>query len=164
MAGTESIQWLTKLFTKLIELAKMPDIWRNSYLVPIFKNKGDVQGCENYRGIKLTSHTLKLWERVISKRLSEMVHITENQCGFVSGKSTIDAIQSVRIIVEKFRSQKLDLHMAFIDLEKAFDRVPRELLYHSLRLKKVPELYIAYIQDMYLDTTTQIKSPAGITQ
>ena len=47
----------------------MPDIWRQSTLVPIFKEKGDVQSCENYRGIKLMSHTLKLFERVIDKRL-----------------------------------------------------------------------------------------------
>jgi hypothetical protein len=44
---------------------RMPDGWRRSTLVPIFKNKGDIQSCTNYRGIKLMSHTMKLWERVI---------------------------------------------------------------------------------------------------
>ena len=48
---------------------KMPEEWRRSILVPIFKNKGDVQSCTNYRGIKLMSHTMKLWERVIEHRL-----------------------------------------------------------------------------------------------
>jgi hypothetical protein len=39
---------------------KMLDEWRWSILIPIFKNKGDVQSCTNYRGIKLISHTIKL--------------------------------------------------------------------------------------------------------
>ena len=64
---------LTDMFNKIIETEKMPDEWRKSTLVPIFKNKGDIQECENYRGIKLVSHTLKIWERVIESMLREMM-------------------------------------------------------------------------------------------
>ncbi|KAF7702584.1 hypothetical protein HF521_001867 [Silurus meridionalis] len=53
--------------------------WRRSVLVPIFKNKGDVQTCSNYRGIKLISHTMKLWERVVEARLREEVTICEQK-------------------------------------------------------------------------------------
>ena len=60
----------------------MPDEWR-SMLVPIFKNKGDVQSCSNYRGIKLISHTMKLWERVVEARLRREVMINEQQYGFM---------------------------------------------------------------------------------
>lgn len=42
--------------------------WR-SILIPIFKNKYDIQNCTNYRGIKLISYTLKLWDRVTKQRL-----------------------------------------------------------------------------------------------
>jgi hypothetical protein len=45
-----AIVWLTKLFNLIIQSNKMPDEWRWSILVPIFKNKGDVQSCTNYRG------------------------------------------------------------------------------------------------------------------
>ena len=41
----------------------MPDEWRRSVLVPLYKGKGDIKECGNYRGIKLMSHTMKLWER-----------------------------------------------------------------------------------------------------
>ena len=47
-----------------IQMKEMEEEWRRSILVPTFKNKGDVQSCTNYRGIKLMSHTMKLWERV----------------------------------------------------------------------------------------------------
>ena len=55
-------------------------------LVLIFKNKGDVQSCGNYRGINLMSHTMKLWERVVEARLREEVSICEQQCGFMAKK------------------------------------------------------------------------------
>ena len=54
----------------------MPDEWRRSILVPIYKNKGDIQSCTNYRGIKLMSHTMKLWERVIEHRLRAITRVS----------------------------------------------------------------------------------------
>jgi hypothetical protein len=58
--GDIAIVWLTKLFNIIFRSNKIPDEWRRSILVPIFKNKGDIQSCTNYRGIKLMSHTMKL--------------------------------------------------------------------------------------------------------
>jgi hypothetical protein len=55
-----AIVWLTKLFNLIFRSNKMSDEWRRNILVPIFKNKGDVQSCTNYQGIKLMSHTMKL--------------------------------------------------------------------------------------------------------
>lgn len=40
-----------------------------NYLVPIYKNKGNIQEYENYRGVKLMNYTMKVWEKVIYKRL-----------------------------------------------------------------------------------------------
>jgi hypothetical protein len=84
--GDVAIVWLTKLFNPIFRSNKMPDEWRRSILVPIFKNKGDVQSCANYRGIKLMSHTMKLWERIIEHRLRGVTNVTENQFGFMSGR------------------------------------------------------------------------------
>ena len=54
------IMWLTKLFNKIVATKRMLDDWRKSILIPIYKNKGNIQHCANYRGIKLMSHTMKL--------------------------------------------------------------------------------------------------------
>jgi hypothetical protein len=75
--GEIAIVWLTKLFNLIFWANKMPEEWRQSILVPIFKNKGDAQSCANYHGIKMTGHIMKLWERVIEYRLTRMTSVTK---------------------------------------------------------------------------------------
>ena len=81
--GEEGIRWLTNLFNTILRTHRMPEEWRNSKLISLFKNKGDAQVCGNYRGIKLLSHTMKLWERVIERRIRQETMIRENQFGFM---------------------------------------------------------------------------------
>lgn len=162
--GDIGVAWLTKLFNEILITTKIPDMWRSSNLIPFYKNKGDVADCGNYRGIKLTSHTLKIWECVLVKRLTKITNITPNQCGFTSGVSTIDAIHSVKILMEKYKARKQDLHLIFIDLEKAFDRVPRGLIWQALRAQLIQEHYVQLIQDLYHNVTTRVVSPAGISK
>jgi hypothetical protein len=73
-----AVVWLTKLFNLFFRSNRMKEEWRRSILVPIFKNKGDVQSCTNYRRIKLMSHTMKLWERVIEHHLRRLTRVTQN--------------------------------------------------------------------------------------
>ena len=108
--GEEGIRWLTNLFNIILRTHKMPEEWRNSTLVPLFKNKGDAQVCGNYRGIKLLSHTMKLWERVIEGRIRQETMIRENQFGFMPRKSTIEAIHVLKKLMERYRERKKNLH------------------------------------------------------
>nr|GEX21568.1 hypothetical protein [Tanacetum cinerariifolium] len=84
----EGLKWLTCLFNKNFSSAKMPNEWRVSEVIPIYKNKGDAQVCSNNIGIKLLNHTMKLWERVIERRLRKETRVLENQLGFMPGRST----------------------------------------------------------------------------
>ena len=75
--GEMGIKFLTRLFNRLLVGEQMPEEWRRSVLIPIYKNKGDAQCCGNYRGIKLMSHTMKIWERIIEARLRDRVEISK---------------------------------------------------------------------------------------
>ena len=70
----------------------------------------------------------------------------------------------MRILQEKYREKGKYLHMVIVDLEKAYDRVPRELIWWSLRKKGIPEQYVAMIQDMYQDTQTGVKTRCATTE
>ena len=84
--GKTGIEFLTRLFNRLLMGKRMPEEWRRSVLIPIYKNRGDAQCCGNYRGIKLMSHTMKVWERIIEARLRNRVEISKQQYAFMPGK------------------------------------------------------------------------------
>ena len=94
--GRTGVNFLKEAFNKITDEEKIPDIWRKSILIPIYKNKGDLMNCGNYRSIKLMCHSMKLYERVHENRLRNIVSISEEQFGFMKGKSTTDAIFALR--------------------------------------------------------------------
>ena len=77
--GKMGIKFLTRLFNRLLMGKQMPKEWRRSVLIPIYKNKEDIQCCGKYRGIKLMSHTMKVLEGIIEARLRDRVEISEQQ-------------------------------------------------------------------------------------
>ncbi|KAK3508911.1 hypothetical protein QTP70_013722 [Hemibagrus guttatus] len=162
--GEAAVEFLASLFSRVLESERMPEEWRRSVLVPIFKNKGDVQSCSNYRGIKLMSHTMKLCERVVEARLRKVVEICEQQYGFMPRKSTTDAIFAPRILMEKYSYGQRELHCVFVDLEKAYDRVPREELWYCMRKSGVAEKYVRVVQDMYERSRTVVRCAVGQTE
>ena len=119
--GDIAIVWRTKMFKNIFRSNKMPEVWRRSILVPIYKNKGDIQSCTNYQGIKLMSHAMKLWEshRAASARNDADIN---KPIWFHARKVTTEAIFLIRQVMERFREQKKYLHLVFIDLEEFMTR------------------------------------------
>ena len=97
------------------------------------------------------SHTMKLWERVIEHRLRRITSVTKNQFGFMPERSTTEAIFLTRQLMERYRKQKNDLHMIFIDLEK------QNVMWWALEKKKVSTKYVTFIKDIYDDVVVASK-------
>jgi hypothetical protein len=127
------------------------------------QEKGDVQSCINYQGIKLMSHIMKLWERIIEHRLSGVTNVTENQFRFMLGRCTMDAIFLIRQLMERCREQNKDMHMIFIDMENAYDKVPMNVMWWALQKHKVSSKYITLIKDMYNNIVTNVRISDGDT-
>ena len=102
-------------------------------------------------------------ERVIEQRLRGTTQISTNQFGFMSGKSTIEAIFLIRQVMERFREQKKDIHMVFIDLEKVYDKIPRNVMWWALDKHKVPSKYVTLIKNMYNNVVTSVRTNDGNT-
>ena len=107
---------------------------------------------------------MKIYERIIEGRLRMESTICEEQLGFMPGKSTVDAIFALRQTVEKYREKQKGLHLVFIDLEKVYDRVPRQEVCRCLREKGVSEKYVRIMKDMYAEATTQVRSTVRTTE
>ncbi|CAD6188194.1 unnamed protein product [Caenorhabditis auriculariae] len=107
---------------------------------------------------------MKIFERILDKRIRNIAKVTSNQCGLVRGCGTTDAIHAARILFEKHREKNVCLHAAFIDLEKAFDRVPHELIWYALRQHDVPEALINLVKLLYKDTKSKVVTAAGTTE
>ncbi|KAK3548193.1 hypothetical protein QTP70_005181 [Hemibagrus guttatus] len=66
--------------------------------------------------------------------------------------------------VEEYRDGQRELHCVFVDLEKAYDRVPREELWYCMRRSGVAEKYVRVIQDIYERSRTVVRCAVGQTE
>jgi hypothetical protein len=90
------------------------------------------------------SHTMKLRERerererVIEHRLRGITRISMIPFGLTPRRSTIEAIFLIRQVNNQYRDQKKNLHMVFIYLENAYDKIPKNATWWALDKHKVP--------------------------
>ena len=105
----------------------------------------------------MISHTMKIWERIIDRRLMVETIIGEEQFGFMPGRGTTNAIFAARQVIEKHREMQV-----FIDLENAYDMVPLQEVWMCLREQGVPEKYVRLVKYTYEDARTQVMTSIGV--
>ena len=121
------------MFNDILFKDKLLEEWIFSSLVPIFKGNGDRINPNSYGGIKLLEHNFELYEKVLNSSLGKVVDIDKMQHDFMPERVTVDAVFVLRRLTEKLRTKNKKLFFVFGDLEKAFDRVPREVIRFALR-------------------------------
>ncbi|XP_065174094.1 uncharacterized protein [Atheta coriaria] len=115
--GQKLITEITKMINKVLKERRIPNEWRTSTLIMLFK-KGDRQIPSNYRGITLLSTTLKITTRIISNKILERTTFGDEQQGFRTGRSCNDAIFILRQIKEKAIEWNRPAFICFVDLKK----------------------------------------------
>ena len=86
-AGAEEVRDLVE---NIISEGCIPTDWQESFIVNLYKGKGDALNRGNYRGLKLIEQVMKVLERVVEGLIRQRVEIDEMQCGFMSGRGTTD--------------------------------------------------------------------------
>ena len=102
---------------------------------------------------------------MVASRLSNYCEakgiLPEEQCGFRPARSTIDMLFVVRRLQELGRARKIPLYMCFIDLQKAYDSVDRELLWVVLARFGIPEKMLTFIRQFHEGMRARVRTDDG---
>ena len=113
---------------------KWSTLWTLSLVITLPK-KGNLQQCQNYRTIILTSHPRKIILKITLKRMKPQAKkiIAEEQAGFKAGRSTTEQIFNGRVLCEKYFQYQQDLYSVFKGFKKSFDRVLHAALWATMK-------------------------------
>ena len=155
--GDDIILAITHLINCIIADNKIPDDWCLSYMINCYKGEGDALLRGNYRGLKLLDQVMKVMEHILATIIRTQLDIDAMQFDFMPGRGTTDAIFILQQVHKKYLGKHKDLYFAFVNLEKAFDLVPRKVLWWALRKVGVDEWLIRTIQAMYSNAKSSVQ-------
>ena len=147
------------MFNAMLQTCHIPKILSRTLIIPVYK-KGDVNDPKNYRGISLLSNMTKLFTSILNNRLliwSEKNKIlTNSQFGFRPKLGTVDANFALNCIVKKRLAQKQRLYCCFIDYQKAFDTINRDLLWGKIAKLGIRGNMLGTIQSLYNNVNSSV--------
>ena len=139
--------WLSDTFPQLAQVAK----------VKLLHKKNSKHEILNHRTIAMSCNVGKVYCRVVEKRLSRYIEqhkiLGELQNGFRKGRRAVDNlfVLSTLCQLSPLNAVGKAMYMAFIDIEKAYDRVNRQFLFQKLRAYGLPPKIVAVLQSMYTE-------------
>jgi hypothetical protein len=146
----------SKLFDKVYQTKELPDQWKISRTVPLFK-KGNKKNINSYRPISNLCSASKIFERMMLNRLTDIestnnVDLTgESQHGFKKGRSTVTALKEIQSQIARKIDEGQYVAMGSLDLTAAFDVVDIDLLMKRLLTLGLPsdwlDLLGAWLRD-----------------
>ena len=116
--GPAMLLFLHTLFSTIWQTEIIPEDWRKGVIIPLLKRKGSRSDCSNYRGINLLLVPGKLFSMVLLDQCRNMIRKIRRpeQAGFMSDRSAIEQIFTIRQIVEKTTEFRQKAFIAFADL------------------------------------------------
>jgi hypothetical protein len=148
--GETAEELCLRIFQKAWNEKKTVKNWEVAIVIPIFK-KGNNKECKNYRGISLLSVPGKMYSRILETRLRQEMEnkLEETQNVLRPGRSVQDHIFTLRQVIEKVTAYDRELCLCFIDLEKAFGRIPWKELWKVLKENNMNKGLMEAIQSFY---------------
>jgi hypothetical protein len=160
-----SAQALHPIFEKIWETEEFPEDWLKGILVKVPK-KGDLSNCDNWRGIMLICIPVKVFCKVLLNRFEKQVDETlrKNQAGFRAGRSCVDHINTLRIIIEQINEYQSSLHLIFVDFKKAFDTLHHNNIWEAMERKGLPRKITDLIKAQYTSFQCQILHNGSLSE
>jgi len=139
---------LTMFFRKVMDNEQVPGDWKEANVIPIFKS-GNRNTATNYRPVSLTSQICKVFEAIdqVVEFLEDNKLIRNSQHGFRKGSS---CLTNLLLFLDKVIHSIDDGHGAdivFLNLAKAFDKVPHQRLLEKLRKHGIAGKVLSVIEN-----------------
>ena len=150
---------LKEICKKLWKGETLPMSWRLGEICPIFK-QGNANEVGNYRGITLMNTGYKIYAMTLCEKLNEEAEkfLPESQSGFREGRSTMDNIYLLNLLIDRELEKKGgQLIACFVDYKAAFDTVDRNVLWKIMERKGVNKWLIGRIKDIYKETKNVVR-------
>lgn len=145
-------QHLTTLYNRVMNQSQVPKSWNRGRVVLVHK-KGDTTDVNNYRPLTVLTCMNATYSKVINARLTAVVEshklLGEIQNGFRKGRSGGDSSFILNTILWKTIAKKKKVHLAFMDLQKAYDSVDRRILWEKLKKLGFGGKFLEAIKCMY---------------
>ena len=159
-SGQDFVPVYTKIFNIILRSGHVPDDWCQHIIRPIYKNKGDPNDPNNYRGISLLSCFGKLFTSCLNARLTVFVKnnniVEAEQAGFKSDFSTMDHLFVLKSLADMYLHKRKRLYCCFIDYKKAFDMINRSILWSKMLSSGISGKILDLIQNMYLKAKSSV--------
>ena len=159
---------LLRIFNSVLQNSGNTPDWFTSILVPIYK-KGRKMDPSNYRGISLICCVNKLFAAILNKRLITYTKdnniIAEEQLGFVKGNRTSDAHFVIHNLIQDYCHKKgKHVYSCLVDFKKAFDSIPRDILFYKLKQYGISGKFFNVLKNMYSHDSTKIKIGESLSE
>ena len=157
--GEALLEWLTRVCRVCVSGECVPNDWVRAIVVPLYKGKGDRNECKNYRGISLLSIAGKVYGRILIERVRALTEgmIGDEQCGFRSGRGCVDQVFVMKQMSEKFCGKNKKLYVAYMDLEKAYDRIDRDAMWRVLSMYGINGKLLAAVKSLYERSEARVR-------
>ncbi len=153
--GETVVEWMLLICGTVWRQRVVPDEWRKAIIVPLHKSKGSKNECNNYSGISLFSVPVKVYGRVLTE--VDGGNCRETYRGQRKGRGCVDQVFAIKIIVEEYLGKGEKIYAAFMDLEKAFDRVDSEAFWDVLKICGVGGQLLKEIKAFYRKASACVK-------
>lgn len=145
------------LFYNLVLLnGSLDDELKRARTVLIPKGSGIISA-SNTRPLSITSVVVRQLHKIFAKRFKDLHTFDQSQRAFIDCDGTVENLTILSTILADARMSKREVHIATLDLRKAFDSVSHKTIIDTLTALGCPKRFILYIKKLYSDSTTNLQ-------
>jgi hypothetical protein len=147
---------LRLLYVFIMACGRQPTAWRENRTKLLPKESKDPNDVRNYRSVTISSILSRIYWGIIDRKLRAFMQFSPRQKGFMNEPGCFNNIHMINEMVNMSK-RKTEMTVIQLDISKAFDTIPHEVIGDALRRKGIPETMINLIMDSCKNIHTNIK-------